>query len=83
MTPEQHKEKIKKQTENMPAPMVGVMGGETEPAGHPYDVTDGIIAYESGELDEDGTIELFQHLVDTGLVMAGATGQIVGYSPKR
>ena len=27
-----------------------------------------IIAYESGELDEEGTISLFQTLVDTGMV---------------
>ena len=26
-----------------------------------------IIAYESGELSEEKTIELFQHLIDTGL----------------
>jgi hypothetical protein len=26
-----------------------------------------IIAFEQGELDEDGVVELFQHLVDTGL----------------
>lgn len=26
-----------------------------------------IMAFESGELDEDETIELFQHLIDTGL----------------
>lgn len=26
-----------------------------------------IMAYESGELDEEATIELFQHLIDTGL----------------
>ena len=26
-----------------------------------------IIEYESGELDESSTIELFQHLVNTGL----------------
>ena len=28
---------------------------------------DQIIAYESGELDQDGVIELFQSLVDSGL----------------
>ena len=32
-----------------------------------YDTTSAIIAYEQGELDDDETIELFQHLVDTGL----------------
>lgn len=32
-----------------------------------YDVTGNIIAYESGELDQDQTIELFQHLVKTGM----------------
>ena len=34
---------------------------------HPYDLTGNIIAYESGELDEEGIIELFQHLIDNGL----------------
>jgi len=38
-----------------------------EPEVKPYDVTGAIIAYEQGELDEDGCITLFQHLVDTGL----------------
>jgi hypothetical protein len=33
----------------------------------PYDVTGNIIAYESGELEQDEMITLFQHLVDTGL----------------
>ena len=28
----------------------------------------GIIAYENGDLDEDATIELFQHLVNDGTV---------------
>ena len=33
----------------------------------PYDTVGNIMAFESGELDEDATLELFQHLVDTGL----------------
>jgi len=33
----------------------------------PFDRVGQIIAYESGELDEAGVAELFQHLVDTGL----------------
>jgi hypothetical protein len=32
-----------------------------------YDRVAAIIAYETGELDFDKTVELFQHLVDTGL----------------
>lgn len=28
---------------------------------------DKIVAYESGELNEEDTLELFQHLVDTGM----------------
>ncbi len=32
-----------------------------------YDRTSAIIAYETGELDEEKMIELFQHLVDTNL----------------
>ena len=31
------------------------------------DLTNAIIEYESGELDEDATIRLFQDLVDSGL----------------
>jgi len=34
----------------------------------PLDLTGSIIAYEGGELNEEETIELFQHLLDTGLV---------------
>lgn len=34
---------------------------------NPRDLTSNIIAYENGELDEDGVVDLFQHLVDTGL----------------
>ena len=33
----------------------------------PLDLTGDIIAYESGDLGEEATLELFQHLVDTGL----------------
>lgn len=33
----------------------------------PLDLTGQIIAYESGELNEDATVALFQGLVDTGL----------------
>lgn len=32
-----------------------------------YDQVGAIMAYESGELDDEATIELFQHLIDTGL----------------
>jgi hypothetical protein len=31
-----------------------------------FDLTSAIIAWESGELSDDETVELFQHLVDTG-----------------
>jgi hypothetical protein len=37
------------------------------PTEKPYDRVNAIIAYETGELDEEKTIELFQHLVNTGL----------------
>lgn len=33
----------------------------------PYDITGNIIAYEGAELDDDQTVELFQHLVDNGM----------------
>lgn len=33
----------------------------------PYDSVGAIIAFEQGELDDEATLELFQHLVDTGL----------------
>lgn len=32
-----------------------------------YDVTGAIMAYEDGTLNEAETIELFKHLVDTGM----------------
>lgn len=31
-----------------------------------YDYVSAIIEYETGALDKDGTIKLFQYLVDTG-----------------
>jgi hypothetical protein len=44
----------------------------------PYDITGNIIAYESGELDEDATVELFQHLVDNGMAwtLQGSYGRM-------
>ncbi len=33
----------------------------------PFDQVGAIMAYESGELDDEATVELFQHLIDTGL----------------
>jgi hypothetical protein len=33
----------------------------------PLSITDDIIAYENGELDQDETVAFFQRLVDTGL----------------
>ena len=33
----------------------------------PFDQVGAIMAYESGELDDEATIELFQHLIDIGL----------------
>jgi len=32
-----------------------------------YDVVGTIIAFEDGELDEEHTTELFQHLIDSGM----------------
>ena len=32
-----------------------------------YDVTNGIIDYEDGSLDDDRVVELFQHLIESGL----------------
>lgn len=42
------------------------------------DMVDKIIAFEQGELDEDGIIELFQELVNTGLAwqLQGSYGRM-------
>ena len=56
-----------------------------------YDQVGAIIAYESGELSDDATIELFQHLVDSGLAWSlqgsyGRTAQALidaGYVEKK
>jgi hypothetical protein len=45
---------------------LGMEKGHQE-AEKPYDEVSAIMAFENGELDEEGTLELFQHLVDTGL----------------
>jgi len=43
-----------------------------------YDELGAMMAYESGELDEVETIELFQHLIDSGLVwnLQGSYGRM-------
>jgi hypothetical protein len=44
----------------------------------PYDAVSNIMAFEQGDLDEDGTLVLFQHLVDTGLAwsLQGSYGRM-------
>jgi hypothetical protein len=50
----------------------------TETIGARFNVVDHIIAYENGSLDFDETVELFQHLVDSGLAweLQGAYGRM-------
>ena len=43
-----------------------------------YDEVGAIIAFENGELGEDETLELFQHLIDSGLAwkLQGSYGRM-------
>jgi hypothetical protein len=45
------------------------------------DQLDKMIAYENGELDQEGVVELFQNLIDSGLVwqLQGSYGRMAKY----
>jgi hypothetical protein len=62
-----------KQTETSPFAVEAV---EDKPA--PYNCTRGIIAFEAGELEEDGIFALFSHLIRTGLAwsLQGSYGRM-------
>jgi len=47
----------------------------------PLDCTAGIIAYEQGELDESDSLELFQAMIDNGMVwsLQGSYGRTAAY----
>jgi len=48
-------------------PKTADMASRPPLGGKDFDLTGMIMAFESGELDDSGIIELFQHLVDTGM----------------
>jgi len=50
----------------------------TTNAGGKFDLTERIIAYETGEISHEGFVELFQYLVDTGLAwrLQGSYGRL-------
>lgn len=43
-----------------------------------FDLVGQIMAYESGELDQDETVQLFQHMIDDGTVwhLQGSYGRM-------
>jgi hypothetical protein len=43
------------------------VNGRPVPEPDTFDLVGSIMAYESGDLDEDGMLALFQHLVNTGM----------------
>lgn len=47
----------------------------------PYDVVGAIMEFESGEMGDDATIELFQHLIDTGMIrgLQGSYGRLAAF----
>ena len=46
------------------------MSNSTATPTKPYDFIGQIVAYESGELDEDAIIELFQYLIDKNIIFS-------------
>ena len=49
------------------SPITESLAAVAEPS-KPYPTLDAMIAWEQGDLDEDGTIELFQHLISNGMI---------------
>lgn len=49
------------------AQFVGATEPKPQPVVETYDITGNIIAYETGELDQDEQVILFQHLIDSGM----------------
>ena len=42
---------------------------------NPYDTTGAIIQFENGDLSQEGTIELFQNLINSGVEASGFVWQ--------
>lgn len=49
-----------------------------KPEAGPYDMSSAIMAYEDDMLNDDEVVELFQHLIDTGLAwqLQGSYGRM-------